>query len=323
MALGALLKYSPAMPGDEQEPSPPASPWRLFIRKATPALKLLGLVLFAMAIWRAAVGVEWTDVFKQNPLWLLGIIGAILLNFALSTLLIYRITLTFKPQPVITYFEMVRLILASSLLNYAGYVVPVGMVFRAGYLKTAHNVPLTASAKTAVLMLALTALVALGIVSTLVLPGQMGMILALMGWGACAMTIQRVWARFAPDPAAGRPWTWVSIRIAELLTQGLRVWLSFKAVGAQITPEQAVVIGAVTVLVGLASGMPSGLGVREWAMGLSGAWLQVAAGPVGLAAALVDRACEVVIYLAFGGPALAGLKRKNIPQNSEPNDLPR
>jgi hypothetical protein len=281
------------------------------MRKAAPVLKAVGLLLFAMAIWRACVGVDWQAIARPNPLLLAALLAAILLNFALSALLVLWITRTFKPQPNVTYPLIVRLLLASSLLNYAGYFIPIGLVFRAGYLKTAHHVSLKDSAKTAALMFALSALACLGIVAalTLPLPPTVAWIGALLTLAIASALTKNTWARFAPDPAAGHPWLWLTLRLGEFATQGLRIWLSFKAVGADIDPAQALAIGAVAVLVGLASGMPSGLGVREWAMALSGAWLSVAASDVGLAAGLIDRACEVLIYLLLGGPSLLWFKR--------------
>ncbi len=285
------------------------------MRRIAPALKIVSLALFGLAIWRAAVGVDWSVMSRQSGSLLAALLAIILLNFALSALLVLWITRTFTPQPPITYPLMARLLLASSLLNYAGYFVPVGILFRAGYLKSVHDVPLTASAKTAVGMLLMSAFVCLALVLAIALPW--GWVPALAALTIASVLTRRIWARFAPDASAGHPSLWLTLRLCEFLTQGARVWLSFKAVGADITPAQAVFIGAVAVLVGLASGMPSGLGVREWAMGLSGAWLSIASGPLGLAAALIDRACEVLIYLLLGGPCLMAFKRSN-PEKSTP-----
>jgi uncharacterized membrane protein YbhN (UPF0104 family) len=317
-------QYSPNQPGDtppsptpepDPQPAPVRPPWKVFLSKLSPFLTVLSLGLFALAIWRAYHGFAWSTIFDKNPLWLTMMIVTILLNVVLSTIVVVFIARTFKPTPQVHFLPIARLILASNVLNYAGAFLPVGLFVRAGYLKINHDISLTDSVKITILMLGSAVVACLVLIAAFAVPwGWIPALLALIL--ACAF-MRPLWAKFAPDAQTGHPWTWLPIRILEVLGHGVRVWLTFLIVGSPLTPIQAICVGSLTILAGLASGMPSSLGVREWAISLSGAWLGAASGPVGLAAGLIDRACEALVNIAIGGPCLFYLKR-NPPTPSQP-----
>lgn len=137
---------------------------------------------------------------------------------------------------------------------------------------------------------------------------------ALGGVGAAVLVVRRYAARFVERVlASGRMLAadrgrWVPVLLLTVAYWGLNiaaVWLGARAVGLTLGPVALLLLANVPLLVGLASPLPGGLGLREGAMaGIAG----VIGVPVAaiVAAAVLHRGVLVAaLPLALGGARLA------------------
>jgi uncharacterized membrane protein YbhN (UPF0104 family) len=113
-------------------------------------------------------------------------------------------------------------------------------------------------------------------------------------------------------------WTWLPLRVGDMLVAGLRLWLAFWMVGQPIGYSTAVAMAAAGLLVNLAGITPNGLGLREWLIaGLTAVALPLDSA-LGAAAAVVDRAIEAVVVAVAGSVAAWRLRHGSA--RSAPSD---
>lgn len=268
----------------------------------------VGVVLLAAAVW-AVTGQR--DAMTQAlasaraaPWWLGALaLGLPLVNWLLMTA-VFQVLM--RPHGRVAPAEMAALIGASWLLNY----LPLrpGLLGRVAYHKAVNEIPVAASVK-AVLGNIGSGLVALalgGLLAFLFAGADPGPSLGAVGAAAGALTAVSAAAR-------GRTWGPVAsatmIRFVDVLVWGARYWVTFRLVGAPIDPVAALAVGVVSQTASLVPIVGNGLGLREWAVGLTVAALPVVfmAGSgtgVGLTADLVNRAAEVVAAVPVGLGAL-------------------
>lgn len=270
-------------------------------------LRALGLVLGAALLLGAAVyagrGVDWS-VLTGAPPWLGTLLGAAVgANLVLTSLLFWAITRSFDAEPSVSVGRMTALISVSSLLNYLPLLRP-GLLGRASYLKLRHGLPLRQSVVILLIVLVLAVVVLLAIAVALVLfEGPWRWVAAgglVVGLSAIAGPVGR---RVLRRPVE-RGWLWVVLRAADVLVAGLRLWVAFWILGASVGYAEAVVAGAAALLVRLAGITPNGLGLSEWTVAVLTPVLAPVEMAVGAAAALVDRAVEVLVVsasAAWGG----------------------
>jgi hypothetical protein len=105
-----------------------------------------------------------------------------------------------------------------------------------------------------------------------------------------------------------RSWAYASLlRYLDLLVWALRYFTVFTIMGRELHPVEAVVIATVSQAASLIPIVGNGLGIREWAVGLTAAampaWMLGGAAmerEIGLAADLVNRAAEVAAAVPVG-----------------------
>src|SRR5690606_4745098 len=90
-----------------------------------------------------------------------------------------------------------------------------------------------------------------------------------------------------------------------------RLMLAFYVLGERLPLDVAIAAAAAGMLLAMAGVTPNGLGMKEWAVAALAATQTAIAGPVGLAAAILDRAAEAIACLLVGGPSVVWLGRGN------------
>lgn len=270
-----------------------------------------GLALLIAAVLTAGKVANWSAIV-QAPAWTIPAMAAALLaNLLLTAALFWVITRSFDAQPPVGVQRMFQLTCASSLLNY----LPLrpGLLGRAAYLKREHQLPMAQS----MLILAVTmgvGAVVLGATSVTVLVGgdRHGAVMAV------AILVALLLASPLAGPIAKRimrrrmvlAWTWVPLKIADMLVGGFKLWLAFRVCGVSIRFDQALAMRAVASMADMLSLTPNGLGLREWVIGMLTSLTSLIEGPIGMAAALFERAVEAVVVTVLGLTGLAQLRTR-------------
>lgn len=300
------------------EPNPPHPASRSRLLRALGWA--LGLGALGAALWFAAGSVDWA-LLSAVPAGSLGQIAAlVVVNLVLSGWLFWSVQRAFPADRPVDFRTMQLLIAGSALLNYLP-AVRAGLFGRAAYLKRHHGVALRDSAWVMLVVAAVTvgvftAVAGPWLVLRLSTPSP-GVAHAL-GWAGCiTATLMLVpGLRFAlagllPHRSVGadlsRVAFWVLMRTGELLASTGRLWLAFGALGSPIGFAEALVLSAAGLLVRLVGLTPAGLGLSEWAVTALSAALTPAEAGVAAAAALLDRAVEVLVVALAGGAAITRL----------------
>jgi len=201
------------------------------------------------------------------------------------------VTACFGPRPPVPPGRMVRLIAASQLLNYLP-AVRAGLVARAAFLKRHHGMRLRDSGYVLFITLGLTA-----VTPRWAWAGTaVGLLTLTLAVGTLTRRLPGV---------GGRGWWWVPLRTLDLAAVTARTALAFAAVGQPITVGQATLLGSSAALVRLTGLTPNGLGLSEWVVAALATALAPVDTALATAAALLDRAIEVIfssgpVCRAFG-----------------------
>lgn len=289
-----------------------------------------GLILLAAAVWAVAsqdISGVWHAVATRAR-WV-ALVGVLALADWLLMSEVFHVLM--KPYGVVSRREMRALIGASWLLNY----LPMrpGLLGRVAYHKAVNGIAVADSAR----------VVAANIGCGFVAMG-LGVLVALapriFGAPGAAVTVAAALAPavlIAAPLAAGllrRPhlssWGLAALlRYVDLWVWAARYFTIFRVLGHEIDPGQALAVAVVSQAAGLVPLFGNGLGLREWAVGLTAASLPVwmsGSGDLGreagLAADLVNRAAEVAAAVPVG---LAGAwwlaRRRAAPANPETSGL--
>ncbi|MFG0283759.1 MAG: hypothetical protein ACF8R7_04995 [Phycisphaerales bacterium JB039] len=261
---------------------------------------ILGAGLFVAAIWAAASKPgAWEAVASARGDWRLWslAIGLPLLNLLLVAMSFWALLNRFgRVEPG----ETVALISSAWLLNY----LPMrpGLVGRVAYHKVVNRISVRASAGITVLGLVCSgtgAAIALG-VTILLGTGAT----ALMWVGALSLPAVAIacasaalWASHSPMWRLGAA---LALRYVDLLVWAGRYGVTFALVGSPISVDTAVALAVASQIAMLVPVAGNGLGLREWAIGLTAASLAAAPTEAGLAADLVNRAAEVLAAVPAG-----------------------
>lgn len=265
----------------------------------------------AVALLAAAVAAAWREVdptvlLRAEPWPLAVLLAAVAVNLWLTAMLFWVVTRSFDARPTVGIGRMTALIAASHLLNYLP-LVRAGLVGRAAYLKARHALPLRQSVVILGVILALAVVVFAAAAAVLLAmsrtpaPARWAALLGL--WLVLAALTGAVSRRLLRRPVRW-PWAWVPLRAADLFVAALRMWVAFAVMDVPVAYTEAVIIAAGGLLVRLVGLTPNGLGLSEWVVAALAAALTPVATAAGAAAALLDRAAEVLVT---GVAGLAGL----------------
>lgn len=270
-----------------------------------------GLALLGAAVATATTKVDFSAL-GAAPWWAAPAMGlAILANLALTAALFGAVTRCFDADPPVDAGRMFQLICVSGVLNY----LPLrpGLFGRAAYLKLRHQLPIRQSVLILVVTLAVggivlgsTALVVLAAAEQWRSAACAAVVVVLL---LCSPLVGPVAQRLLRRPTVGA-WTWLPLKIADMLVGGFKLWLALRVFGQTVTFEQALAVRAVGSVVDMLGLTPNGLGLREWSIGGLAALTGLTEGPhVAVAAALFERGLEAVVVVVTGLIAVAQLRR--------------
>jgi hypothetical protein len=261
---------------------------------------IAGLALLAAAVWAAAAEPEaWRAVASARSDWRLWSVA-----IALPALNWLVVSLSFLPllrrYGRIEASETAALIGSAWLLNY----LPMrpGLVGRLAYHKVVNKIPVRAAAAVTIIGMVGTGVGALLllVVAAALGPGASGSAwtlgLTLPGVviaGATAAT----WARGSEIWRLGAA---LALRYVDVLIWAGRYTVTFALVGSPITADTAVALAVVSQIAMLVPIAGNGLGLREWAIGLTAASFAGLDPQAGLAADLVNRAVEIAVAVPVG-----------------------
>lgn len=263
---------------------------------------LLGAAITAIASRGDALREVANSISHAPPTAFLALGLSILVTPFLTATNFYLLT---RRYGVVTPSEMSALILAAWLLNY----LPLwpGMMSRVAYHRAVNRIPVRDSARIIVEAGVFTGLTAsvmgamlLGVAKPLGASGPAAIALGLAGVPIGA-AIALIFARDRSRPHRWRYGAVFALRTLELAVWASRFSASVWIVGGSVSFEGALAMAAIVQIAVLAPLAPNGLGVREWAIGLSASAFAVGVGAeTGLAAGLLDRGVEVLIAVPLG-----------------------
>lgn len=296
-----------------------AKRWRSIVGSVL-GVGLVALAIAVVAMRPGDLSRAW-EALRRAPWWI--VVLAIMLplaNWVVVSLALWVITRRHGP---VRAGEMLGLVAGAWLLNY----LPMrpGMFGRIAYHRRVNGIPVKTSMGLLVISMGLTAsaialLTVLGLVLRVTpgLAGQIGVIAGTgMAIGALAVVMRVV----------GGPWhlaTALLLRYADMLVWVARYWVVFRLIGQGLSFEQACAIAAVSQAATAVPLSGNGLGLREWAIGLSvaalPAWFGEVGGggasqggsamTIGVAADLVNRGIEMLVALPVGLLGLAWIARR-------------
>ena len=276
----------------------------------------VGVVLLGVAVWVVLANRETVahafEAAASAPRWLIA--AAVVLPIAhwhLTSVVFWLATRRFG---VVRFGEMHLLIGAAGLLNY----LPLrpGLFGRIAYHKRVNKIPVKDAVRVTVVCavlagiangLALTVALAAYeasealawaiVVSPVVVIGGAGLVLTL-------------WTK-TPFSRSSSLTLALAARYADTIVWIVRYAVAFELIGRPISPMQATVFAAAAQLAMMVPFVGNGLGVREWAIGLSLPLMDKdAARTVGLTADLLNRAAEVLSAVPIGLVCMAVLARQ-------------
>jgi hypothetical protein len=285
----------------------------------------VGILLLASAVWVVAsrhndLGHAMKAVRSAPRL----MVGAAVVLPVLNNLVIAMVFLVLtRRYGRVGGVEMCALIAAAWLLNY----LPLrpGLFGRVAYHRMVNGIRVRDSIRVMI------GNVACGGVAV----GAALLVVAVAGWrsasgfGALAglgslLVVLTVAALLSRGTAWGPSIAGVFLRYVDLMVWVGRYAIVFSLVGSPIDPLGAVAVASVCQAALLVPFVGNGLGIREWAVGLTAAALPAAfladgAGSAGLLADLVNRVAEVVAAVPAGLIGtwwLGRLRRRSIPPNA-------
>lgn len=271
----------------------------------------VGVLLLAAAVWavwsRGSVVEEAWLTMRQAPAWLVA--SALALPLASWLLTSGAFWLLSRRYARVPLSDMTQLIGAAWLLNH----LPLrpGMVGRVAFHKKYHDMAIRDSVRVMI-----GAMVCSGVSLALLLVAAIG-VSRVEGFGptaAClagptlAVGVVAVGAR-----ALGKAW-WaeaaaLGVRSLDMLAWVGRYAIVFALVGQEVSVERLVIVAAVCQVAMIVPLTGNGMGLREWAVGLTLAVMAGAAATadvreqaaaIGLAADLLNRAAETVLAVPVG-----------------------
>jgi len=290
--------------------SPPASAWRRALGFA------VGIALLAVAVW---VVYSNSDTFtgalqavRDAPRLL--ILAAVVLPFAHWHCTSIVFWLLSRRYGLVRFGEMHLLIGAAALLN----LMPMrpGMFGRIAYHKRVNGIRVQDAIKVTVLCMVLTAIVnALALLVALAAyraaPVYAWLALATPAVLLAAAGFARAAAKGGVFQPAAAVLLATAARYLDTLVWIARYAIGFSLIGHPISPVHAAIFAGAAQLAMLVPFVGSGLGVREWGIGLTLPLLdRNAAKALGLTADLLNRAAEVLTAVPLGLVCLALLARR-------------
>jgi uncharacterized protein (TIRG00374 family) len=297
---------------------------------------VVALVLLVAMVGYVATQRDMLQAIRTIPVWMAAVIivvsGAALVVQAAQFRTAVRIQ-----QIDMRLVESVALTAANTMANY---YLPArgGMVVRAAYMKRVYRFPLARYGALTVSITGLTILVAasfgvIGIAIGAAIDGVVDRraLLAFVGTGVSivlGLTLAMFLARFARTPgrvaevvrsfrAGIAMWIddrgglavflfWTTVLFA---AQGLRLWLSFRAIGVSVSLSGMMIIQGMAAVALVLALTPGNVGIKEGVVVFSASLLGIDPD-VALLASLIDRAAALIVTFGVGLASVRYLSRR-------------
>ena len=252
---------------------------------------------------------------EADPLLVTGLLTCVILNIFFTSLLYWVLTRPYAEKETLRFRDMAGMICAAGLLNYLP--LRAGLLGRVAYQKTRFGITVKSSTLTVMQAVGLSGVTALSLVAAaasglliyyfLFLPVAVGLIFWRVGSGGGmysrlgAALIIRQFDAFA----------WVG-----------RYYLVFSLLGKDVPLAAACAVAGVGMLASFVPFTSNGLGLREWAVGLTAAvlpagWIVAEKGTsvtsLAVGADLCNRAGELIVIVPLGILVLWLQMRRNPP----------
>ena len=261
------------------------------------------LVVAAVAtvvIQREKIGTAFAAIRHPHAVDVVVLFGTVLANIVLTGLMF---SVLMSRHGRVGLVEMQALITAAALANY----LPLrpGLFGRAAYHKAFNDIAVGATVKVTLVALAISVAIAAYLASALFIADRVSIPLWVGVCGAIPVLVT-----VAMVPASRRIGAAALIRYLEVLLLAVRYQAAFALIGSPIDLTAALAIACVAVVVTLISLTGNGLGVREWAVGVTALTLTPYMLELGLAADLVNRIAETLFVAVLGLGAFAWLSSR-------------
>jgi len=272
----------------------------------TAYVRLLGLVLGVILLAAAvATVVARREIFgtalvamRHPAAWDVALLlGTILANVVLTGL-VFKVLMSRYGR--VGVLEMQALIVAAALANF----LPLrpGLFGRAAYHKAFNDIPVAATFKVTLAAMGLSVTIAAYLALALFAAGHTTIQLWVMvAVPVPVLAAAAVLRRSRAIVVAGL------FRYVEVMLLAVRYHAAFALIGSPIEHSSALTISCVSLVVTLVPLSGNGLGLREWAVGITAPLVTPWVVEMGLAADLLNRAAEVLLVLPLGIGAFAWL----------------
>lgn len=267
------------------------------------ALGVLLIVAAGVFLWlrRHDLTAAGQRLERPEPLFVALLLLAVLANLFFTSWLYWLLTRPYAQDRPLPAPTMGWLIGAAALFNYLP--LRAGLLGRVAYQKRVFGIALTDSTKTVVQATGLSGACALLLVVAALAPGATPYVLAApVAVGALVGIVLR-------RPLGRRLAFALALRQVDALIWVGRYLLVFALLGREITLPGAAAVAGVGMLATFVPFTSNGLGLREWAVGLTATilpagWVAAGAGEattsIALAADLLNRAGELLVIVPVG-----------------------
>lgn len=273
---------------------------------ATRAGYVIGILLVLaalLAIWqkRDDVAEALQALRDPDPAMLAVLSVSIIINILLTGVFFALLLSRYGKAPV---REMIAVLAAATLLNY----LPLrpGLFARLAYHKAYNNITLRDSVKAQVQAVVISSATAAVILLLVLLcrAVDIGII-----WACAGLFFVLVGLSFMKPL---RLWMLACItRLLELGTWSARYYAAFALLDHDIDISGAIAMACISMAVTLVPFFSNGLGIREWAIGITSPYITASHITLGLTAELINRAAEIIIVTVCGLIALAWLAHRH------------
>lgn len=297
---------------------------------------VIALIALAAMLGYLAFQSDILDALATIPVWMAVVIVAVSGGALVVQAVQYQTAVRIQ-QIDMPLSESTALTAANTMANY---YLPArgGMVVRAAYMKRVYAFPLARYGALTVSITGLTIIVAAligtaGIAIGAVVSGELDR-RALFAFGGVALAVglgmaiamllsgfARGDGRFAEVVRSFRAGVtmWVDDRgglavflfwtVALFAAQGLRLWLSFRAVGVSVSFSGMMIIQAMAAMAFVLALTPGNIGIKEGAVVFSASLLGIDPD-IALLASLIDRAAALIVTFGVGLASVRFLSRK-------------
>ena len=258
---------------------------------------VVGLGLLAAAVWTIArsgtiASQAWQHLSHASPILFAALLGCVALIALCTTACMLILTNRTRPPIQVQFREMLALICASTLGNF----IPLqpGLIGRIAFHHQVHGIAVPISVLIAIQSTALTAIAALWIGAGLVFTHA-----THLSWGAAVLS-PILLAPFLRNHTARQFAAAFFVRVIETCVWALRIHIAFQLIGQPIDAPAALALACIANAANTIPFVGNGIGIREWSVGFLAQLIAGVPLADALAAELLGRVAEIIIFIPAG-----------------------